>query len=215
MMSLLEKLENKELSKAQLFKRAEADSSLIPIVIHGTSSSKPTVRYGCSNVLVDLSDLYPDKLYPYMDSFIPLLDSKYRPLMWGALAIVANLTAVDIDRKFDSIFDKYYSYLGSEYMVTVANVVANSAKIVSNKPYLADRIAAELLKVQNLRLTPHLTEECTRVIAEKAIETFNTLMKYTQKKQALISFAEKHEESSRSSLGKEAQNFLKRWQEEE
>ena len=42
-------------------------------------------------------------------------------------------TAVDVDRKFDAILDKYYSYLGNEYMVTVANVVANPAKIAANK----------------------------------------------------------------------------------
>ena len=86
---------------------------------------------------MDLSEKHPDKLYPYMDRFIALLDSKHRILTWNAMAIIANLTAVDVDRKFDAIFDKYYSYLGNEYMVTVANVVANSAKIASNKPYLA------------------------------------------------------------------------------
>jgi hypothetical protein len=96
---------------------------------------------------MDLSDLYPDKLYPYFDRFANLLDSKYRPLIWNALAVLANLTAVDRDRKFDSIFDKYYSNLSSEYMVTVANTVADSATIIANKPYLADRVEVELLKV--------------------------------------------------------------------
>jgi hypothetical protein len=32
-------------------------------------------------------------------------------------------------------------------MVTVSNVVVDSAKIATNKPYLADKIAAELLEV--------------------------------------------------------------------
>ncbi len=97
-------------------------------------------------------------------------------------------------------------------MVTVANVVANSATIVSNKPYLADRITSKLLKVQNLQTTPHLTEECKLVIAEQTIETFNTLIRYTENKAALIEFAEKHQNSERVSLKKEAQNFLKKWQ---
>jgi hypothetical protein len=94
-------------------------------------------------------------------------------------------------------------------MVTVANVVANSAIIVSNKPYLADRILSELLKVKNLNASAHLTEECKLVIAEQAIKTFNTLINHTQNKQALLAFAQKYLESSRASLKKEAQNFLK------
>jgi hypothetical protein len=205
---LLQKLGNKEISKAQLFQLVEADFSLLTMVLAGVGSSKAAVRYGCGSVLVDLSEKYPDRLYPYMDRFIELLDSKHRILTWNALAAIANLTAVDLDRKFDAVFDKYYSYLNAEYMVTVANVVANSAKIASNKPYLADRITAELLKVQNLKTTPHLTEECKLVIAEHAIETFGTLSKYTQNKQTLIEFAKKHQTSSRASLQKEAQKFL-------
>lgn len=206
---LLEKLGSKEISKAQLFERVEADFSLLSVLLAGTSSSKAAVRYGCGSVLMDLSEKHPDKLYPYMDKFIALLDSKHRILTWNAMGAIANLTAADVDHKFDAIFDKYYSYLGNEYMVTVANVVAYSAKIVANKPYLADKITAELLKVQNLQVTPHLTEECKLVIAEHAIQTFNTLIKYTQNKKALIAFAQKHQNSPRTSLKKETQNFLK------
>ncbi len=124
------------------------------------------------------------------------------------MAAVANLTAADVDRKFDVVFDKYYGFLDDEYMVTVANVVGNSAKIAENKPYLADRIAAELLRVENLKVTPHLTEECKLVIAEHAIKTFNTLIEYATDKEALIAFAQKHQDSTRLSLKKEAQNFL-------
>jgi hypothetical protein len=46
----------------------------------------------------------------------------WRYLLCG---VIANL-AVDAERKFDAIFERYYGFLGSEYMVTVANVVAFS-----------------------------------------------------------------------------------------
>ena len=206
---LLGRLGAKEISKAELFQLVESDFSLISALLEGTDSSKATIRYGCASVLMNLSEKHPDKLYPYFDNFIALLDSKFRILTWSAMAIIANLTAVDVDCKFDVKFDRYYSFLGCEYMVTVANVVANSAIIVSNKPYLADRILSELLKVKNLNASAHLTEECKLVIAEQAIKTFNTLINHTQNKQALLAFAQKYLESSRASLKKEAQNFLK------
>jgi hypothetical protein len=206
---LLNDLACKKVTKAQLFTAVEADYGLVPKLIEGTSSPKATVRYGCGSVLMDLSEKHPDKLYPYMYRFVEMLDSEHRILTWNALAAIANLTAADAEGKFDAIFERYYGFLGSEYMVTVANTVANSARIAANKPYLSDRISAELLKVQYLQTTPHLTEECKLVIAEKAIETFETIIKYTKNKAPLIGFAEKHRNSSRASLKKAAQRFLK------
>jgi hypothetical protein len=212
MVEILQKLCNKEISKAELSRLVETDFGLLPALIDGTQSLKATIRYGCGSVLMDLSAKYPDKLYPYMDRFVALLDSKHRILKWNALGTIANLTAVDVDRKFDAIFERYYAFLGNEYMVTVANVVAFSASIISNKPYLADKIQRELLKVQDLQTTPHLTEECKLVIAQQAIETFNILIGYSQNKASLIEFAQKHLNSPRTALRKEALNFIKKWQ---
>lgn len=209
---LLQKLCSKQITKAQLYKKVEADVSLVPELIQGTASPKAIVRYGCACVLMDLSAKHPDKLYPYMDRFIGLLDSKHRILTWNALAIVAHLTATDSQRKFDAVFDKYYSFLDNEYMVTITNTVRNSGEIAKNKPYLADHITAELLKVQSLKITPHLTEECKLVITQRAIETFNILINFTKNKKALLDFAEQHKNSSRIALRKESQLFLKKWQ---
>ena len=188
-----------------------SDFGLLSIVLKGTSSSKATIRYGCGSVLVDLSEKHPDNLYPYWDSFVGLLSSKYRILTWNAMVIIANLTTVDVEHKFDEVFNKYYSYLGSDYMVTVSNVVVNSAKIVSNKPYLANRIAAELLKVESLKVTPHLTEECKLVIAEQAIKTFDTFLSNVDAKEPFVAFAQKHVNGSRFALRQIAQKFVKKW----
>jgi hypothetical protein len=208
---ILQKIGSKLITKKQLIKMAEADFSLIPQIIQGTSSPNATVRYGCGGALMELSCEHPDQLYPYIDNFFALLNSKYRILTWNALAVIANLTAVDNNCKFDANFDKYYSFLDNNHMVTVANVVGNSAKIASNKPYLVERILSELLKVEHLKVAPHLTEECKLVIAQHAIKTFNTLINYTQNKKALIAFAQKHQDSPRNGLKKEALGFLKKW----
>jgi hypothetical protein len=208
---LLQKLGNKTLTKEALLHKVQQEYSLIPEVLSGTSSPKARIRYGCGKVLMDLSERHPETLYPYMDRFIELLNSKYRILTWNAMAIIANLAKVDEERKFDKIFDKYYGFLNDKYMVTVANTVGNSAKIASAKPYLVQRITAELLKVENLKSTPHLTEECKRVIAEHAIKTFDAFFEEIEAKEQVLSFAEKHLESPRASLRREAQSFVKKW----
>src|SRR4030042_541726 len=101
---LLRKLADKSITKEELFRAVESDFELVPLVIGGVSSSKAAIRYGCAKVLVDLSGKHPEKLYSNMDFFISLLDSKYRILVWNALAAIANLCAVDVDKKFDAIF---------------------------------------------------------------------------------------------------------------
>lgn len=210
---LLKKVANKTLTKEELRLKVKHDFDLLPVLLKGVGSPKATVRYGCAKVLMDLSEEHPEQLYPYMDAFIELLDSKYRILTWNAMAIIANLAKVDRDRKFDVIFDKYYGFLNNEYMVTVANVVGNSGKIALAKPHLLHKITAELLKIEDVSLTPHLTEECKRVIAEKAIETFDLFFDKNEEKEKkkVLSFVEKQLYSSRRTLRTKASDFLKKW----
>ncbi len=208
---MLEKLTNKSISTDKLFHLAERDLTLVPQLMEGISSSKASVRYGCAKVLVKLSEVHPAEIYPLMDSFVHLLDSRFRILIWNALAIIANLTRVDTKKRFDAVFDKYYSLLNDGYMVTVANVIGNSSKIALAKPYLIDKITNELLKVETLSITPHLTEECRRIVAEKTIETFDTFFKRISQKKRVICFVEKYVDSSRAALKAAAEDFLAKW----
>jgi hypothetical protein len=208
---LLQKLVNKSMTKEELFQNVKEDFGMLPEVLNGISSSKAAVRYGCAKVLMDLSEEHPEKLYPYIDYFINLLDSKYRILTWNAMAIIANLAKVDKDKKFDAIFDKYYSFLNDDYLVTVVSVVRHSSKIALAKPYLIPKITNELLKVDNISITPHLTDECRRVIAEKAIKSFDLFFDRIDTKEKVISFAKRHLDSSRKTLKREAESFLRRW----
>jgi len=207
----LQGLANKSMTKEELLQRVKQNFDLLPMLIDGISSPKAAIRYGCAKVLMDLSEEYPERLYPYMDSFINMLNSKHRILTWNAMAIIANLTRVDTEKKFDAIFDRYYGFLNDEHMVTVANVVGNSGKIALAKPYLVQRITDELLKVENISTTPHLTEECKRVIAEKAIKSFDLFFDNIEQKEKVISFVNKHLNSTRKTLRTEADNFLRKW----
>lgn len=209
---LLLKLSNKSLTKEALLQKVRENPGLIPEVLNGVSSSKAAIRYGCAKVLMDLSEEQPERLYPYIDSFTVLLDSKYRILIWNAMAIIANLARVDREKKFDKLFDKYYGFLNDPYMVTVANVVGNSCKIALAKPYLVQMIASELLKIENIATTPHLTAECKRVITEKAIEYFDVLFDRIEAKDEVLSFVKRNKNSPRKSLKTQAENFLKKWQ---
>ncbi|MDI9576846.1 MAG: hypothetical protein QM398_01760 [Thermoproteota archaeon] len=206
---LLQKLRDKSLTKTELLQKVKQDFDLLPTLVEGLASSKAAIRYGCAKVLMDLSVEYPNKLYPYMDSFIELLNSKYRILTWNAMVIIANLTKIDIDRKFDAVFNRYFAFINDEYLVTVANVVGQSWKIALAKPYLTNRITDELLKTQTISITPHLTEECKRVIAEAVIKSFRMFFDQIEQKEKVIAFVKSYLNSSRQTLRKEAEDFLK------
>jgi hypothetical protein len=146
-----------------------------------------------------------------MHVFTNLLDSNHRILVWSAMAILANLAKVDTEKKFDAVFDRYYGFLNDEYMVTVANVVGNSGKIACAKPDLVQKIARELLKVEDIRVTPHLTDECKRVICEKAIKSFDVFFDKVDSKEKVIAFVRRQRDSSRKTLRDEAERFLAKW----
>jgi hypothetical protein len=96
-------------------------------------------------------------------------------------------------------------------MVTVANVVGNSGRLALAKPHLIDRITDKLLEVENLRTTPHMTKECTRVIAEKVIDSFDMFFDRIKQKRKVVSFVEKYADSSRKTLREAANDFLEKW----
>lgn len=210
---ILLRLAKKQISKGELIESIEIDFKLLPSVIAGVSSSKASVRYGCASVLVNLSAKHPEKLYSNFDFFVSLLSSKHRILVWNGMAAIANLCIADSDKKFDAIFDKYYGFLGDEYMVTVANIVGNSPRIVRAKPYLASKVTEKMLGVEKISTTPHLTEECKRVIAEKTVEAFGDFFDLLNnaERTRVLAFVKAQADSPRASLRNEVQRFLERW----
>jgi hypothetical protein len=208
---ILQKLGDKSITKDQLLEEVKKNYDLIPELLNGISSLKPTIRYGCGKILMDVSEEKPEKLYPYMDFFINLLESKYRILTWNAIIIIANLTKVDKKNKFEANFKRYYRFLENDYMVTVANVVGNSGKIALAKPHLTRKITDKLLSVENISITPHLSEECKRVIIEHTIKSFDMFFPQIKQKEKVISFVKRYIDSSRMTLRSESENFLKKW----
>ena len=148
-----------------------------------------------------------------MDEFIKLLESKYRILTWNAIFIIANLAKVDNKQKIASIFDRYFRLLENDYMITVANVVINSGKIALAQPFLIDRVTRELLSVEDIDITPHLTEECKRVIIEKTIQTFSLFFDKLEEelKVEIYDFVKRQLNSPSDTLRKKAELFLDNW----
>lgn len=207
---ILEKLEKKEVKAEDVANNAIEDPSLLFEIFNGVSSISARIRYGCIKILRIISEENPEKLYPRIDFFIELLDSEKRILKWNALYILANLAKVDVENKFDDIFDKYYNLLNAEYMVTVANVIDNSGKIAKAKPHLTQKITSELLKTENLTIKPHLTQECKNIIIGHAISAFDMYFDQIENKDEVISFVKRQLSNTRNATKVKAERFLKK-----
>ncbi|MCJ7712910.1 hypothetical protein MUO66_00410 [Candidatus Bathyarchaeota archaeon] len=94
-------------------------------------------------------------------------------------------------------------------MITVANTIENLGKIAKAKPYLTQKITKEILEVENIKLTPHLTEECKKVIVEKAIGSFDLFFDNIEERKKVVSFVERHVKSSRKTLRSRATEFVR------
>jgi hypothetical protein len=87
---------------------------------------------------------------PKWDYFQDMLMSSNNYHKYIAIYLLASLTKVDVDNKFESIFEDYYGILAWEKVMNASHVAANSPKIARNKPHLQSQIIDKLLNIDTI-----------------------------------------------------------------
>lgn len=180
----------------------------LPEILNGMNSDRAPVRYGCAKILRIISEKAPEILYPRMDLFIKLLDSKNNIMKWEGIHVIANLAAADPDDRIERIIDKFFAPIPGPVMVTAANVIAGAAKIALAKPRLTERITREILKVEKAK---YQTDECRNVAIGHAIKSFSQFFSQIEDKEPVKKFVMDQLENSRSGTRKAAENFVAKW----
>jgi HEAT repeat protein len=194
------------LNPAQLARKAITDPRLIPAIAEGLKADKPRVKYGCAKALRLISEQRPDLLYPHFDFFVRLLDHENKILQWDAAFVLSHLARVDTDDKLAAIFARYFSSIPGPVMITAATAIQGGARIAQAKPHLADRIAAEVLKVAR---AGYRTPECRNVAIGHAILALSDLLPLLRRPAAVIQFVRKQTRNPRPATRKKAEHFLK------
>jgi hypothetical protein len=207
---ILERLGKDTISADDLVEEIKQDENLIPVVIEGISSNNARIKFGCAKILRTISEEQPEILYQNIDYFIELLNHDNQIIKWNAMDIIANLTQVDKEKKFDEIFKRYYDHINENAMVTVGHVIDNSGKIALAKPYLAEKITNELLKIEKLPTKSRLTHECKNILYGKTILAFDTFIDQIKNKNEVVSFVRRQLKNSRNSTRSKAEKFLKK-----
>jgi hypothetical protein len=203
---ILEQLAGKEADISAI-----ADRQQIPRLVEALRSEKSSRKYAYEKALRFISEIRPELLYPYFDIFCDLLDNDNSFLKWGAIMTIANLTAVDTRKKFETVFPKYFAPISGPTMVTAANIIGSSVKIARAKPALIDSIAGEILKVEKARfqMNGKPSPECRNIAILHAIISLDEFYDRIGDKNAVIGFVRRQLRNTRRQVVKKAERFLR------
>ena len=143
-------LDKKDVDIKKMSANALTDGKLFKELMNGILSKDNTIRQNSFKVLQIIGEENPELLYPQWDQFSKMLKSKNNYHKYIAIYLLADLTAVDSQNKFEEIFDDYFMILGGDKTMTASHVALNSSKIVLNKPELQDKIIDILLNIDNI-----------------------------------------------------------------
>jgi hypothetical protein len=192
---------------ADIAKKAIKDEQLLSKLLQNLLSKKDEIRYSSFNALLIISEEHPELLYPKWDFFIDLInsDNNYHKLI--AIRLIANLTRIDTENRFEKIFDEYYGILKSEKTMTAGHLTAVSGKIIKAKPELEAMITNKLLNIDKI----HRGKQ-KELIKGYAIEAFDEYYEESKDKKKIIEFVKGQLESKSPKTRKKAKEFLKKWE---
>ncbi|MGD9118987.1 MAG: hypothetical protein PVJ08_09725, partial [Dehalococcoidia bacterium] len=104
-------------------------------------------------------------------------------------------------------FDRYFAPIKGPTLIVAANIIGSAAKIALSIPALTDRIAAELLKVENAK---YQTDECRNIALGQAIDAFGEFFEQIGDKERVKRLVKKQLANTRKSTAKKAAQFLKK-----
>ena len=209
--NILEQISSKGADIDSIASQLTRNRNLIPRIIDALQAEKSSKKYAYEKVLRLLSEKKPQRVYPYFNVFAELLDADNSFLKWGAIMTIANLTVVDTQNKFEDIFKKYYAPIRGPVMVTAANIIGSSVKIVRAKPMLADSITREILKVEKANFLHKgiPSPECRNVAIGQAIDALDGFFDFIGPKTKVINFIKRQFGNTRHQAVKKAERFMR------
>ena len=200
-------LNNKNVDIKAVAKKALKDDKLLAQLLDNLWSKNETIRYNSHKVLFFITEEYPQTLYSNWDYFVKFLDSDNTYHKLSAILLLANLTRVDRNNKFEKIFEKYYGLLDDKSFITAAYLAGASGKIAKAKPRLQTRITNRLL---NIDKTPHDPER-RDLVKGAAIESFKEYFEEAKNKKKMIDFVKKQLKSKSPKTKKIAREFMEQF----
>jgi hypothetical protein len=181
---------------------------VLEYLVSGLNETDARIKYGCNNTLLILSEKNPEFIYPYFDVFKDYLKSENKFIKWSAILSIANLTKCDNKKKFDEIFNFYFSEIKGPVMITAANIIKGASVIAKAKPYLTEKITKELLKVKNAK---YQTDECLNIVIGHTISSFDKFFRQIKDQDEVLDFVRISINNRRNPTRAKAEKFINKW----
>jgi len=200
-------LKDKNMNVENMAEKALGDERILSELLDNLRIREETVRHNSSKVLNLISQKNPDVLYLQWDYFVELLLSDHTYWKLSVIPVIANLTGVDTENKFEDVLDKFFGLLNDKSMITAAWIAANSGKIAKAKPDLQSRITNTLLSIDRTHHDPERKD----LIKAGAIESFEEYFEEAIDKKRILKFVKKQLECKSPKTRKLAKDFLMKW----
>jgi len=198
-------LGEKNMDFEALAREALNNDDLFSELKEGVLSKNNNVRQNSFKALQFLSEEYPEFLYSEWDLFQEMLHSSNNFHKYIAIYILASLTSVDKDKRFEEIFDDYYGILAGDKAMTASHVALNSSVIAHNKPELRSRIVDTLMRIDEI----HQGKQ-KELIKAYAIEALGKIYPEAEDKELIENFIKSQVDSKSPKTRNMAQCFLER-----
>ena len=199
-------IEDKNAKPEAVAELALKDEKVLQELLDGVLSKKDAVRYGSFKALNFLSEKHPEKLCAKWDFFANLLGSDNTHHKYIAIYILANLTKVDSENRFEKLFNVYYVLLGDRSVISAAHVAVNSGKIALAKPELQAKITNRLLDIDST------VQRHKDLVKASAIDAFDAYFEQSEDKARIIEFVKAQLNCESPKTRKKAKAFLKKWE---
>jgi len=183
---------------------ALADEGAMGRLIDGISPERKSheKRDECAEALKLISDRRPDALYGRWDDIARLISSDNAFSVSAALYVIARLSAVDGERRFDRLVDGYLRLLDDKSIVVASRVAMNAGRIVEARPDLEPQITARLLDVERSG------SKQKELLKSHVIEALDGYFEAIGDKDAVVDFVRREAEYVSPRSRKAASNFL-------
>ncbi|MCW4019161.1 MAG: hypothetical protein NWF00_10885 [Candidatus Bathyarchaeota archaeon] len=173
-------------------------------LLEGMQSKNRTVRYDCFKTVYLISEDKPEALYPKWSLFEDMLKSGNSMVSFYAIHILANLSRIDAEHKFEKLFDAFYVFLNGDELIPASHVAYVSHKIVEAKPELTDRVTEKLLTLEGA------TYKHRELVQANALKSISAYFDKVSDKDKVINLAEELQKKG-GKAKKEAVEFMKKW----
>jgi hypothetical protein len=181
---------------------------VIEELLDALHSPKPRIRYGAAKALRQCSVETPQQLYPHFDRFVELADGENTILRWTSQRILGNLAAADRDGRCDAVLDRFLAPILRHQLIDASNTIASAGQMARAQPHLADRIAAQFLKVSR---ATYATPECRNVAIGHALRELNGFLQHVSNRRQVLAFARRQLDNPRAPTRRCAERLLARW----